>query len=149
MRRLRVHLVLLALALLAGCGGDDGAATPAEEDTSLAAEQQETTVQAILEDPAAFEERVALEGTASPAGDEGFVLEGSEGAAIFVSAALTEARKIDDGERVQVIAELDRLTDVVAERLRKAAAGQTDTTVSVDAAALERLPPTPAIRSSR
>jgi hypothetical protein len=84
----RLSPLLLAAALLAGCGGDDEPPGQRSVDEVVAAE------------PGAIEESVTLEGRAYPIADIGFALAGDE-AAVLVPLLPTEIAKLSDGEQVQ------------------------------------------------
>ena len=87
--RIIAILVLLATALLVGCGGEDDAF----EERSVA------YVAGAGED--ATGELVAVKGRAYPITDTGFVLAGDK-AAVVVTALPTEVAKLDAGEVVAV-----------------------------------------------
>ena len=100
--------VLLAAALLAGCGGEG----------DPFAERSVAEVASAEDD--ATGELVAVEGRAYPIADIGFALAGEE-AAVLVVALPTEIAKLDDGEVVTVQGDIRPIGPGLAKRLRQEA----------------------------
>lgn len=100
--------VLLAAALLAGCGG--------EEDPFV----ERSVAYVASADDDATGELVAVEGRAYPIADIGFALADDE-AAVLVVALPTEIAKLDDGEVVAVQGDIRPIGPGLALRLEQEA----------------------------
>jgi hypothetical protein len=91
-------------------------------DTPLATEADRATVEQLLRDPRAFDERaVVVGGTVKRVVDRGFAL-ADDGAAIFVSAPRSKLGTLDPGQLVRIRAELTRLSAYGADALEHALA---------------------------
>ncbi len=97
-------------------GGDlgDEAATPAA---------RQARVEQLVEDPRAWDERpLRVRGTVHRIGSAGFLL-ADGGASIFVGAPATDLSNLEEGRRVEVRAELERLSRFRANSIPEALAG--------------------------
>lgn len=86
----------------------------------LAVEAEQATVRQLLRDPRAWDEReLTLTGTATRVMDRGFTFK-QDGATIFVSAPSRDLSALEAGDRVQIRAELTRLSAFGADALEEA-----------------------------
>jgi len=109
-------VIAAALAVLSGCG---------REDDGLSRE----SVAEILFTPDEQVGEVLTQGRALPVGDFGFVLADQE-RSVLVSVPPERARSLRRGERVEILAEVGRLTD--AEAIEVANAFQRDSDLRSD-----------------
>lgn len=100
-------------------------------------EPVDTTLNAILRDPRAFDGRnVTLEGEATRLGDRGFVFS-SGGDDVYVSAPQSELTQVQEGERVRINVKVQRLSGRAAETLERQATTAPDPSLE---ALVDRLP---------
>lgn len=101
---LRLALLVVAAALLGGCGGD-------RETFS-----QRSVAEVVAAEPGTIDEKVTVEGRAYPIADIGFALVGDE-AAVLVTALPSEITKLSEGERVRVQGRVEEIDAGLALRL--------------------------------
>jgi hypothetical protein len=112
---------------------------PAGEEP-LAVEAEQATVPQLLRDPRAWDERpLNLTGTLARVTQRGFAL-AQNGATIFVSAPASELGALEAGDRVQVRAELSRLSAYGSDALEQALQGDSPADQPQSAFDLEELP---------
>ena len=127
MSRLLVMVMAVAATALAACGGD-----AVEEDEPTL--NPEIPLNQVLERPDSFR-AVTIDGLARPVGELGFILSQAS-ASVFVDAEAEIARRIEDGEQVQVTAHVRRLDHGTAAAVKRLAETGPDPGDGVDERAI-------------